>query len=103
MKNNKLKLKKIFLHNIIPAICFIVGIVLFIEGLNAGTPRELIFSDEVTKYLNGDAYNYMIEASIRGGQIAGAMITKCAYTLIGLLISCMSALKFKIDFSNNEN
>lgn len=32
--------------------------------------------ESVPDYVGGDAYNYIIEASLRGGEISGAMVTK---------------------------
>jgi hypothetical protein len=38
------------------------------------------------KYVGGDAYNYQIEASLRGGEIAGAMVAKAVYLTGGLIL-----------------
>lgn len=97
INKSEINIGDIVLLNIIPAICFIIGIILFIIGLCIEVPSDSISSYSVSKYINGDAYNYMIEASLRGGKIAGVMISKCVYIVIGLLISCISSLKFKID------
>lgn len=45
------------------------------------------------EYVGGDAYNFIIEAALRGGQISGAKVTKCVYVAVGTLISCIAAMK----------
>lgn len=89
-------IKKTLLSNIIPVICLGVGIVLLISGLGVKIPSDYISSYSMKEYVGGDAYNFIIEACLRGGRIAGAMVTKGLNISIGLLIACMSALKVKI-------
>ena len=45
-------------------------------------------------YVNGDAYNYQIEASIRGGEIAGAKIQKAIYFNVSIIILFFSLKEF---------
>ena len=92
----KTDIKKTVLCNIIPIICLITGIILIIVGVNVGIPSDYISSYSMIEYVGGDAYNFIIEACIRGGQIAGATVTQALYTTVGILIACISALKIKI-------
>lgn len=64
----------------------IAGIILVIIGLSVmvNAPSSYIFNPE--KYIQGDAYNFQIEASIKGGQIAGAMTAGSIYLTGGLIL-----------------
>lgn len=44
------------------------------------------------EYVGGDAYNLIIEASIRGGEIAGAQITKTIYIVFGTALLIISTV-----------
>lgn len=92
----KIDIKRTILSNVIPVACLVVGIILLIVGLGVSIPSDYISSYSMTEYVGGDAYNFIIEASLRGGRIAGAMITKCIYIAVGLLISCVAALKINV-------
>ena len=93
---DKIDIKRTILTNIIPVACLAIGIILMIVGLGVSTPSSYISSYSMTEYVGGDAYNFIIEASIRGGKIAGAMITQGIYIAVGLLIACTSALKINV-------
>lgn len=78
-------------------LLIICGIILVIIGIFSEIPsRELNFGS-ITEYVGGDAYNGMIEASIRGGEIAGAMITQAIYICSGLIIIALGCLRVKKD------
>jgi hypothetical protein len=47
-------------------------------------PDRLI--DSPQRYLGGDAYNYIVEASIKGGEIAAAKTTNAIYLVGGTII-----------------
>ncbi len=64
----------------------IAGITLFFIGLFYQIPRRTI-PDYYHEYVGGDAYNIMIEASIRGGEIAGATAAKAIYLCFGALFA----------------
>lgn len=85
-----------FLTNLIPILTLLAGTALLWMGLDIYIPSGYLSSYDVVDYVGGDAYNYIMEASLRGGQIAGAMITKAVYTAVGLLISCVSVLKLRL-------
>lgn len=75
----KIDIKRTVLSNVIPVACLVIGIILLISGLGVSIPSDYISSYSMTEYVGGDAYNFIIEASLRGGRIAGAMITNCLY------------------------
>lgn len=82
--NNKLKLVCI--------IGIVVGIVFIITGYNMEvTSSYILFPHE---YVGGDAYNYIIEASIRGGKIGAQMITKALYICTGTLVTLISFINY---------
>lgn len=94
-KPNSVNVKKTLLINAVPLIALIAVLVLLFVGLDTYIPSDYL-GYGVTEYVGGDAYNYIMEASLRGGRIAGAMATKALYTAVGLLISCVSALKLRL-------
>lgn len=93
---DKIDFKRTVLSNIIPVACLAIGIILVIVGMGIRIPSDYISSYSMTEYVGGDAYNFIIESGIRGGQIAGAEITKGLYIAVGLLIACVSAMKVNI-------
>ena len=102
-KTPKIDIKKTILSNIIPVVCLGVGVVLLVAGLGVSIPSSYISSYSMTEYVGGDAYNFIVEAALRGGKIAGATVTKSLYTAGGLLIACISALKIKLVKPEKEN
>ena len=81
----------------IQTITLILGIFFMLVGMFYQIPdREIPYNYE--EYVGGDAYNMMIEASIRGGEIAGATIAKAIYITFGttlLLITICIYIKRK--------
>lgn len=81
--------------NALMLIVMIVGAILLIIGINYKIPsREFSFYD-LKKYVGGDAYNAIIEASIRGGEISGAKICKALYISGGIITISLGLLKGK--------
>ena len=78
-------------------IGLLLGIGFVIMGVSVEIPSRQIDTYLVEQYVGGDAYNYQIEASILGGEIAGANISRTIYIAVGALISLISclALAFK--------
>lgn len=83
-------------------IVIAIGIVLVCIGLLLQVPsKELttysILEDSgysvIEEYVGGDAYNYIIGASLVAGEIAGVMIQKAIFISVGLLIFCIGLLK----------
>lgn len=100
---DKIDVKKTVLSNIVPVVCLVVGIFLLIVGLGVSIPSDYISSYSMTEYVGGDAYNFIVEASLRGGRIAATQISKGVYISVGLLIACISALKINIVKPSKEN
>ena len=77
-------------------ICSIIlGTFLILTGFFLKIPPKEIdtwkissrYEDEqYTEYVGGDAYNIMIEASLRGGTISGRMISKAIYEVGGIIV-----------------
>ena len=80
----------------ISVVIALIGLLLFIVGLSIKIPNDelttlSILSDEysvIEEYVGGDAYNYIIGASIVSGHIAGAEAQKAIFISIGALIFC---------------
>lgn len=70
----------------------IIGVLLILNGINMSIPESNAYGAQ--EYVGGDAYNYMIEASLRGGQIAGATISKSIYIVGGVIVSTIFAFKY---------
>lgn len=74
-------------------IGIIVSIILFCMGIFLNVPDKKIDfygSDKYTEYVGGDAYNFQIEASLKGGIIAGAKAEKAIYISVSGLIFVIS-------------
>lgn len=73
-------------------IGIILGFVLIYLSFSTTIPPKIISTyglrgDEgYERYVNGDAYNFQIEASLRGGEIAGAIASKAIYLASGLIL-----------------
>ena len=48
----------------------------------------------IDEYVNGDAYNYIIGASLVGGQISGATVSKTIYYTGGAICLCIGMLMY---------
>ena len=90
--------------DIIKIILIIVGGVLLISGLLYSVTSRVFSFSSIEEYVGGDAYNAIIESSIRGGEIAGAMICKTLYICTGVITMALGLLKNKSNnLSNDEN
>lgn len=72
------------------AILFLVGLFMKIPSKELTTYSRL--GDQysvIEEYVGGDAYNYMIGASLVGGEIAGAKTQKAIYISAGLFMLCL--------------
>lgn len=96
-------MKKVF-----SIFAILVGLILFIVGLTIKIPsKELttysILSDDysvIDEYVGGDAYNYIIGASLVGGEIAGAKSQKAIFISMGSLISVIGLLAYSFSKEN---
>ena len=71
-------------------IGIILAIVFLCLAINTSIPKKYISSYSMTEYVGGDAYNFIIEASLRGGEIAGAQITKAIYFAVSAILLMLS-------------
>ena len=77
-------------------LILIIGVVLLIVGLFLQIPSKELTTysllegeySVIEEYVGGDAYNYIIGASLVGGEIAGVKTQKAIFISIGLLIIC---------------
>lgn len=76
----------------VAAIVVIAGLVLLIVGLNYDIPSKKFYFSSIEEYVGGDAYNAMIEASLRGGEIAAAKISKTMYICGGIITMAIGIL-----------
>lgn len=100
---DKIDFKRTLLSNIIPLVCITLGVILFFVGVGVRIPSDYLSSYTVFEYVGGDAYNYIIEAGLRGGAIAGARAAKGIYIASGILLTAISALKLRIIAPENKN
>lgn len=95
----------------ISVLVMVIGLVLFIVGLFIKIPsKELTtyssLSDKysvIEEYVGGDAYNYIIGASLVGGEIAGAKAQKAVFISMGSLIFVIGLLAYSFSKENIEN
>lgn len=82
-----------------------IGVLLVCIGLLMPVPgKELttysFMADKgysvIEEYVGGDAYNYIIGASLVGGEIAGAKAQKAVYTVAGLAFICTGMILFDL-------
>ena len=79
----------------IAVVLVIVGAILLYAGLTYDIPSREFSFYSIKEYVGGDAYNGIIEASIRGGEIAGATITKAIYTCSGIIVMALGSIRAK--------
>ena len=71
----------------------ILAIVFVVLGFTTSVPDKYIRSygsNKMTEYVGGDAYNFIIEASLRGGEISGALTAKAIYFAVAALLAVIS-------------
>ncbi len=74
-------------------IGIILSVVFLVLAFTTQIPDKHIKSygnDRMKEYVGGDAYNFIIEASLRGGEIAGAHTTKALYFGISAILGVLS-------------
>lgn len=81
--------------NVLMLIVMIVGVILLIVGLSYEIPSRTFSFYGLEKYVGGDAYNAIIESSLRGGEISGAMVSKAVYICGGIITMSIGALGIK--------
>lgn len=75
----------------------IIGLILaagfIVLGFTTTVPDKYISSygsNKMTEYVGGDAYNFIIEASLRGGEISGALTAKAIYFATAAVLAVIS-------------
>ena len=74
-----------------------VGLIIAVPGDRLTTYESLGGSDGysyIREYVGGDAYNYIMGASLVAGHISGAMTMKAVFIAVGALVACMGLLAF---------
>lgn len=91
----------------------ILGIILLISGFATTVPDRMLPSfvsrsereetgEGTPQYVGGDAYNFLMEASIRSGEIAGARTARAIYISSGVLLITISAMTFVGEFDQKK-
>jgi hypothetical protein len=83
---------------------FSVGIVLsvglIVYGMLLTVPDKNLLNHDIVKYMNGDVYNYMIEASLLSGEIAAAKTEKIVSIVGGFILLILSFLIYDMGDSS---
>jgi len=83
----------------------ILAAILLVLGFVSTTPDKYISSygdNKMYEYVGGDAYNYIIEASLRGGEIAGAKAAKAIYFAAAGILFVLSLSFLTTDEGKDE-
>lgn len=78
---------------LVAVLGLILSLVFVVLGAQTKVPNTYISyygSNKMEKYVGGDAYNYIIESSLRGGQIAGAQTQRAAYFMTASILGLIS-------------
>ena len=80
------------------------GIILITAGLMIAVPGDYLTTYEslggkdgysyIREYVGGDAYNYIMGASLVAGHISGTMAMKAVFIAVGALVTCIGLLAF---------
>lgn len=92
---------------IIGAVLILVGLIIQVPGgvlttletRNGESTDNYVFDDEyssIDEYVGGDAYNYIIGASLVAGKISGTMTVKAVCIVGGLLCICAGMVLLSI-------
>lgn len=84
----------------------ILTVVFMILALTTKIPDKYIKSygeGKMYEYVGGDAYNFIIEAGLRGGEIAGAYTRRTVYVAVSALLCFFSLMGLAWDRSRSIN
>lgn len=84
----------------IGTVILLIGIVFMIVGFSVEIPDRYINSWRMEEYVGGDAYNFIIEANLRGNEISAAENRKTVFISTGALMICVGLSVFA--FSKRE-
>ena len=98
---------------IIGIILVLVGLLIQIPGgalttyesLDGSKTEYYVFDDKyssIDEYVGGDAYNYIIGASLVAGKISGTMTTKAIFIACGILCICLGITLLSLTKKENN-
>lgn len=111
-RNHSSKVLRKYPFSNIATACWLIAIALVIFGIILPIPEKHIDTwrtgdfgsewngNDYTEYVGGDAYNIMIEASLRGGIIAGRTVAKTILIVSGIVIYITGSVLAKIERKN---
>lgn len=83
-------------------IVMIIGIIMLIIGLFLKVPGTELTTyssldgienySKIVEYVGGDAYNYIIGASLIAGKISGILTMKAVFISVGIMICCIGLI-----------
>ena len=78
------------MKKIVGVVGIVLAVVFVVLAVNTEIPSKYISSYSMKEYVGGDAYNFIIEAGLRGGEIAGAYATRAIYFGVAALLAVIS-------------
>ena len=109
----KLRNRAFLCSIIIGLVLIVVGLIIQVPG-GAVTTREsldghstdyYVFDNKyssIDEYVGGDAYNYIIGASLVAGKISGTMTTKAIFIVGGIMCVCFGLTLLMVTFKGND-
>ena len=90
----------------------VIGLLFAIIGLATTVPDDIIQTGVLSRdnrdrggyhrYVGGDAYNFIIEASIRGGEIAGGRSARATYLTGGFIMATGSLIALGVSLDKEK-
>lgn len=84
-------------HYFVDIALIAVGLIIAVAGDHLTTYERLGSSDGysyIREYVGGDAYNYIMGASLVAGHISGTIAMKAVFITVGVLVACIGLLAF---------
>ena len=94
------------IQKLVGTVVLLAGVTLLIVGLTLQVPGTYLTTyasldgaaidgdtaSSIREYVGGDAYNYIIGASLVGAKISGLIMAKAVYTAAGVLVICLGLI-----------
>ena len=94
------------IQKLVRTVILLAGVALLIVGLTLQVPGTYLTTyasldgaaidgdtaSSIREYVGGDAYNYIIGASLVGAKISGLIMAKAVYTAAGVLVICLGLI-----------
>ena len=94
------------IQKLVGTVILLAGVALLIVGLTQQVPGTYLTTyasldgaaidgdtaSSIREYVGGDAYNYIIGASLVGAKISGLIMAKAVYTAAGVLLICLGLI-----------